>query len=319
MCPEESKIKNNKKLIQAIVITAIILMAGFAFVYLVIFRPVPELQRLKGLEVNYYDIGCYAYNGNTFSSVHKKFNSTDEYNKELPKMLRLMDTRCVKVSDWTPEDITYPIFALKITPVIFKSEKYIHGETFVWSNGYLITSSGEVYKSGLFFGTFLESDENDYIYETEDVTEITDIRVFRPLFMANNMWNPDMLYPSGLNDSSFSEDIEAVVTGITGEENERIVTVNLRNYGEESWSYSNQSLFVRLEVNIGGQWYIIRHDPNVDDDIRTVLGYNQKLGPGEDVDVEFHLGLFGRIPPGNYRIVIWGDKNQNASAEFHKS
>ena len=319
MCPEESKIKNNKKLIQAIVITAIILMAGFAFVYLVIFRPVPELQRLKGLEVNYYDIGCYAYNGNTFSSVHKKFNSTDEYNKELPKMLRMMDTRCVRVYDWTPDDITYPIFALEITPVIFKSEKYIHGETFVWSNGYLITSSGEVYKSGLFFGSFLESDEDDYTYVTEDITEIADIRAFRPLFMANNIWNPDMLNPSGLNDYSFSEDIEAVVTGITGEEDEKIATVNLRNYGEKTWSYSDQSLFVRLEVNIGGQWYIIRHDPNVDDDIRTMLGYNQKLAPGEAVDVVFHLGWFGKLPPGNYRIVIWGNDNKNAYAEFRKS
>ena len=319
MCPKESKIKNNKKLIQAIVITAIILMAGFAFGYLVIFRPVPELQRLKGLEVNYYDICCYAYNGNTFSSVHKKFNSTDEYNKELPKMLRMMDTRCVRVYDWTPDDITYPIIALKITPVIFKSEKYEHGETFVWSNGYLITSSGDVYRSGLFFGSFLESDEDDYTNEAENVTEIADIRVFRPLFMANNMWNPDMLNPSGLNDYSFSEDIEAVVTGITGEEDEKIATVNLRNYGEKTWSYSDQSLFVRLEVNIGGQWYIIRHDPNVDDDIRTMIGYNQKLAPGEDVDVAFHLGWFGKLPPGNYRIVIWGNDNKNAYAEFRKS
>ena len=50
-----------------------------------------------------------------------------------------------------------------------------------------------------------------------------------------------------------------------------------------------------------------------------MLGYDQKLAPGEDVDVEFHLGLFGKFTPAITGIVIWGDKNQNASAEFHKS
>jgi hypothetical protein len=50
-----------------------------------------------------------------------------------------------------------------------------------------------------------------------------------------------------------------------------------------------------------------------------MIGYNQKLAPGEDVDVAFHLGWFGKLPPGNYRIVIWGNDNKNAYAEFRKS
>lgn len=36
-------------------------------------------------------------------------------------------------------------------------------------------------------------------------------------------------------------------------------------------------------------------DPNVDDDIRTMLGYDQKLGPGEDVDVVFPVKSAGPV------------------------
>lgn len=135
MCPEESKIKINKKIIPVIIIAAIVLLTVLVIVRYVVLRSVPELQRLKGLEVNRYDVACYAYDGDKYGCVYKKFKSADEYKRELPKITGLMDTRLVKANDWTPDKITYPVYALKITPVIFKSEKYEHGETFVWSNG----------------------------------------------------------------------------------------------------------------------------------------------------------------------------------------
>ena len=322
MCPEGSKIKINKKIITAIIITAIVLLTVFVIVRYAVLRPVPELQRLKGLEVNRYDVACYAYDGDKYSYVIKKFKSADEYKRELLKITGLMDTRLVKVNDWTPDKITYPVYALEITPVIFKSEKYEHGETFVWSNGYLITSSGDVYRSGLFFKRYLNNDEDDYFRETDTITNIADIRPFRPLFMANKEWNKDMLHVSILDDSEFAENIEAAVTGFDGEEDALIATVRIINNGEYAWNYSDQSLFARLEVNIDGQWYSIFHDPNVDDDIRTMLGYNQRLDSGQETDVVFHLGFFGKLPPGRYRIVIWGQyksRQANASAEFLKS
>ncbi len=322
MCPEESKIKINKKINSAIIITAIVLLTVFVIVRYAVLRPVPELQRLKGLEVNRYDVACYAYDGDKYSCVIKKFKSADEYKRELLKITGLMDTRIVKVNDWTPDKITYPVYALEITPVIFKSEKYEHGETFVWSNGYLITSSGDVYRSGLFFKRYLNNDEDDYFRETDTITNITDIRPFRPLFMANKEWNKDMLRVSNLDDGEFAENIEAAVTCFDGEEDALIATVRIINNGEYAWDYSDQSLFAGLEVNIDGQWYSIFHDPNVDDDIRTMLGYNQRLDAGQETDVVFHLGFFGKLPPGIYRIVIWGQyksRQANASAEFLKS
>jgi len=322
MCPEGSKIKINKKIISAIIITAIVLLTVFVIVRYAVLRPVPELQRLKGLEVNRYDVACYAYDGDKYSYVIKKFKSADEYKRELLKITGLMDTRLVKVNDWTPDKITYPVYALEITPVIFKSEKYEHGETFVWSNGYLLTSSGDVYRSGLFFKRYLNNDEDDYFRETDTITNIADIRPFRPLFMANKEWNKDMLRVSILDDSEFAENIEAAVTGFDGEEDALIATVRIINNGEYAWNYSDQSLFARLEVNIDGQWYSIFHDPSVDDDIRTMLGYNQRLDAGQETDVVFHLGFFGKLPPGRYRIVIWGQyksRQANASAEFLKS
>ena len=187
MCPEGSKIKINKKIITAIIITAIVLLTVFVIVRYAVLRPVPELQRLKGLEVNRYDVACYAYDGDKYSHVIKKFKSADEYKRELLKITGLMDTRLVKVNDWTPDKITYPVYSLEITPVIFKSEKYEHGETFVWSNGYLITSSGDVYRSGLFFKRYLNNDEDDYFRETDTITNIADIRPFRPQIQDSNM------------------------------------------------------------------------------------------------------------------------------------
>ncbi len=319
MCPEESKTGFNRKAVYAAAVTAVILLAVIVIVRFVIYRPVPELKGLAGLKVDRYDVACYAFDGEKFSFVNHKFKTLDEYRSELPKIIGLMDTRLVKAKGWTPDKITYPIYALEITPVIFKSEKYVHGETFVWSNGYLITSSGDVYRSNLFFSRYLNSDEDDYFRETDTITDIADIRPFRPLFMANKEWNKDMLDISGIDNGEFAEDVEASFAGLDGEDDALTVTVHMINNGKYAWHYSDQSLFVRLEVNSGGNWYYIPHDPNVDDDIRTIRGCSKILDAGQETDVDFNLGYFGRLPPGYYRLIIWGEDHhgdKNAAAEF---
>lgn len=89
MCPEGSKIKINKKIITAIIITAIVLLTVFVIVRYAVLRPVPELQRLKGLEVNRYDVACYAYDGDKYSYMHLRSLLLSSKAKSMSMVRRL--------------------------------------------------------------------------------------------------------------------------------------------------------------------------------------------------------------------------------------
>ncbi|MBO4926815.1 MAG: hypothetical protein J5379_00995 [Clostridiales bacterium] len=270
------------------------------------------------MEVNSYDVFCLSLDGETTAFVSHHPADLDEFEEEVKTIKHFCSVRGKKVTGWTPDKITYPIYALTIRPIIYKSETYVHGETVVWTNGYLITSSGDVYRCNPNFKPFLESDEHDYVYESSG-SNLSDSRNLRPLHMANNEWNKDMLKPSDHSDMMFTEDIDATVTAIAGDEYARTVTVSLRNNGTQEKLYSDQSMYVGLDVLLDGEWYRVYHDPNVDDNFLGMLSCNKPLEAGHDVDVEYSLGYYGLLPPGDYRLVIYvssEDDRECVAAEF---
>ena len=194
-------------------------------------------------------------------------------------------------------------------PMKFKSEVYIPGETVVWSNGYLFTASGEVYKCDPDFKSYLEADENDYVVEAE-MDSISKTRTFRPIWYANSIWNKDMLVPFDLKEEAIAEGVKAEVVEISERAGFPLLTIKLKNTGDSTWYYEDNSLFVGMLVVVDGKLYRLVHDPSVDDDIRTIPGYDNPLPSGSKDSVEISLGYFGTLPPGNYKIVIYGQDNE---------
>ena len=312
MCPEGSKRTFNGKAVFACIAAVLVLFTGFLIYRFVFLRPIPELRRIAELEVDRYDESCVSYDGKHFVYVSHNINDRDDFNKEVRAIQRFCSARGTKVTGWTPDKITFPVYSLTIRPVIFKSEQYVHGETFVWSNGYLITSSGDVYRCDPGFKYFIESDENDYVREADAADTLMN-RSFRPLHMANNEWNKDMLNPANVSGYAFTDDVEATVTSVTGDEDARVVSVNVKNNGTRKWYYSDQSMYVGVEVQLDGEWYDVLHDPNVDDNFLSSLSCSKTLDAGQDINVNFHLGFYGKLPPGDYRIVIYGQGIDSSS------
>ena len=303
MCPAKSK----KVHIVVFLLIAVLLLAGvWAFSYFLLYGQIPELRRLGNTDADYYEIDFSAFDGNSYEYVSKNGNSTGTGKKSLSAVRKITSIRGIKVSYWSEDNITYPIYSLKITPVDFAGKKHSPGETIVWTNGYLITSSGDVYRCYPDFRPFMEAGENDYTYRGEDAS-LTYMSDMRPLAMAGGKWNKEMLNPAchfEHTDASWIEtDIKSVVrSGKTDK-----VTVSLKNTGDQVWDYNDQSIFAGLEVLIDDEWYDVIHDPNIDLNYPSEgFKYNRTLAPGEETEIELDLACYGMLPPGQYHIVIHG-------------
>ena len=328
MCPETNVVivepkKSDSKVLfffGIIILTLLSALSGFLIYRSVIFQRIPELKRVDELEVDYYHVSVGCYDGEKYKYVSPNSRTREESLTLLDGVHKFASIKGRKVDNWTPDKITYPVYSVTISPVIYKSEVYVPGETVVWSNGYLFTASGEVYKCNPDFNVFLETDDNDFVREA-DMESIASARAFRPLLYADSEWHKELLLPSSLSEEEHAGYVEAEITGISERGGFPLVTVQLTNTGEEDWSYEENSLFVSMVVIVDGDWYYLPHDPSVDDDIRTIMGYGEKLKAGDQATVQISLGYYGTLPSGDYLIVIHGLDNNGyryACAEYNK-
>ncbi|MBR3341303.1 MAG: hypothetical protein IKG30_06760 [Clostridiales bacterium] len=327
MCPEmnelvESK-KTGKKIILVFgiaVLTLILGLSGFLIFRFAELQRIPELKRIDGLDVNYFDVSVTCYDGENYKYVSPNSRTKEESLALMDAVHKFASVKGRKVNNWTPDKITYPVYSVTISPVIFKSEAYVAGETVVWSNGYLFTASGDVYRCSPDFRSFLKTDDNDYVREA-DLEGIAYARAFRPLFYAGSKWHKEFLNPFNTSSDDHAEFVEAEITEISERNGFPLVTVLLTNTGEEMWCYEDRSLFVTMVVVVDGEWYYLYHDPGVDDDIRTIPGYDEILEPGAQDTVQISLGFYGTLPPGDYMILIHGEDSSGycyACAEYQK-
>ena len=328
MCPEMNVVivepeKTDKKVllvIGAALLTLILGMSGVLIYRFAVLQQIPELKRVDELDVNYYDVSVSCYDGEKYKYVSPNSRTKEESLALMDAVHKFASVKGRKVNDWTPDKITYPVYSVTISPVIFKSEEYVPGETVVWSNGYLFTASGDVYKCNPDFRSFTETDDNDFVREA-DLGDIASVRAFRPLYYAGSKWHKELLNPSKISSDDNAEYVEAEVTGISEWRDFPMVTVTLTNMGEEDWCYDDNALFVSMVVVLDGEWYYLYHDPSVDDDIRTMSGYDEILEGGSQISVQISLGFYGTLPPGDYMIVIHGSDSSGycyACAEYHK-
>ena len=328
MCPEMNVVivepeKTDKKVLLVIgasVLALVLGISGLLICRFAVFKRIPELQRVDELDVNYYEVSVSCFDGENYKYVSPNSRTKEESLALMDAVHKFTSVKGRKVDNWTTDKITYPVYAVTISPVIYKSEEYVPGETVVWSNGCLFTPSGDVYKCNPDFKTFMKTDDNDFVREA-DLKSIASARAFRPLLYAGSEWHKEFLLPSEISGEDHAESVEAEITEITERNGFPLVTVSLKNTGEEKWSYEDRSLFVTMVVVVDGEWYYLSHDPSVDDDIRTMAGYGEILEPGAQETVQISLGFYGTLPPGDYMIVIHGQNSSGycyACAEYRK-
>lgn len=312
MCPETNVVivepgKISKKALLCICIVLLLILGAACFLIyrFAVLQRIPELERVDELEVDYYTVSFSSFDGKTNKYISPHSMTREESLDILEDIHQFTLTRGYKVNNWTADKITYPVYAVTIRPVKFKSEEYLTGETVVWSNGYLFTASGDIYKCNPDFKPLMETDDNDFVREVE-IDSISISRNFRPLFYAGSVWNTDLLRPSGLSLYNPAEGIEAEITEISERAGFPLVTILLRNTSEKDWHYEDNSLFVYMVVEVDGELYYLHHDPTIDDDIRTIPGYNHLLEAGSEDTVVISLGYYGTLPPGDYKIIIYG-------------
>lgn len=315
MCPEMNSkpvvsLKNKSALMRliSIMLASVFALSGCSLLTLDFPQRIPELEYVEKIDEGYYTTYCCVYDGKNFSSVHKR----PYYSGEAEEMADMVCDFCAikgrKVTEWSTDKITYPVYALTIEPRIMGSGQDVC-ETVVWTNGYLITSSGDIYLANPDFKPFLETYERDYTVDIE-IESIAHARSFRLLQSAGQQWHTDIMRPSYVTGDKIADGIEVKVTDQYYKDELPFISVEITNNSGNRWNYCDNSLFVYLDVVVDGECYYLYHDPDVHDDYLTFPSYSAVIEPGETVTEEFCFGLYGtKLPKGDYRLMISGEED----------
>ena len=281
------------------------------------YEEIPELKRLEDLNATSYYGSAACFDGKKLTYAHSSFSLMPQKNEaSLVPVKQLITLKGKKAEDWTKDKIKYPIYAVTLMPIVMDSKTYIPGETVVWTNGYLITTSGNVYKCKPDFKPFFKEDGHAKI-SVNDMESIIEPRIFRPLSYANGKWNKDLLRKSSSLEEKKADDIEAVVTGIENKAVLPVVSVTLKNNGSSHWNYTLKGLSVRVEVSVDGEWYYLHYAPNIDLTYSNILEYNEVVLAGHEDHKDIYVGQYSLLPAGDYRIIISGKDNSYVCAEYH--
>ena len=313
MCPEmnlKSVSFNRSALVRviALLMVSFLALGGCSVFNADPLQRIPELEYVEEISKGYFTTYCCVYDGVNYSSVSKR----PIYKEDAEDIADMVHVFCSikgrKVSDWSTDKITYPVYALSIEPRKMGEDKPV-SETVVWTNGYLITSTGNVYLANPDFKPFLKAAEKDYTVDTE-MESIAYTRTFRPLAAAGQKWHADIMRPSLVTDDKVCDGIEVKVTDQFEKDGYPYLSVEITNNRDERWYYCDSSIFVGLDVVVNGEYYYLYHDPDIHDDYLTQPGYDAFIEPGETVKEEFCYGLYGtKLPKSEYRLLISSKEN----------
>lgn len=225
----------------------------------------------------------------------------DEVKVELLEALSGVKAKAVE--DWAPEKASYPMYGINIgTPDGL-------GLYMLWTNGYLITREGEVYKFDFDFAgweTKVKAAVEEFVaakqaesmgqYYTGLVIEcpLGYMPNLRYLAMDGEKWNTQYM-----NEASEKSPPEGVSMEFVSRSDEEIV-VKLCNEGAEEWCFGE---YFSIEVCIDGVWYTVPLTAEEN------WGFNDIawiLKGGEEREESYRTAMYGELPAGTYRIVVEG-------------
>lgn len=277
---------------------------------------VPELARMDSFTDDVFALSFVLFDGKGGVISDSVLRSEEEYNN-LQNIARqvISSFEGAKTTSWTKEDLRYPIYSLTICPNVI-GQSNPPGETVVWSGGYLFTSSGDVYVCDMDFEPLMEPDLDCLRQREFNDTSLSDLSAFRPLFSANGGWDADYLKPAEHGDMYPEAIINAELKELSDRNGYYWATIELSNTGDQNWRYESRT--ANVEVLVDGTWYVVPRDPSVIAYTGMTTTYNDSLAPGGTQTIGATIGPYGKLPPGEYRLVIRGsfEDEQDAYATY---
>ena len=234
---------------------------------------------MEGASPSTSALAIYYYNGeNVFCSY------IFESNIEQDILYELDAVRAVEVDDWSLEDITLPIYGLRIGATdgldIFAA----------WCNGYWISQTGNVYRFDFDFAKL----EKKYSWSHEQ--ELSSFSVFPCAYFLTQDergWNSTLLVPTeelkapdGITMTLEAWDIDTV-------------KVSIKNDSSTDWMYGE---LYSLHVSLNSVWYDIPPTPGG----WAFISIGLTIGGGQTQNKTYHLDMYGELPAGTYRLVAFG-------------
>jgi len=194
----------------------------------------------------------------------------------------LQSAPAARVTGWTLDDITLPIYGIRMGTTCGL------GMGAAWSNGYWITQTGDVYRFGFDFETFID------IQRWESPHSHTNFSWFPNainLTRDESGWSSNLLT---LAETLTPPDgIEMALVSNTNED----VTFTLTNNNDDYWFYG---MHFSVDARLDGRWYSIPTTPGN----WAFVDIGLTLEAGDTQTKTYSLEMYGALPPGTYRLVV---------------
>jgi len=187
----------------------------------------------------------------------------------------------VRVTDWTLQDITLPIYGISMGTTCG------YGIQAAWSNGFWITQTGDAYRFDFDFEEFTQRHHWDSLDSHMNFAWFPNAI---NLTQDEDGWSNRLLTPAmELNPP------EGIKMALVSNSNED-VTFTLTNNNDKYWFYGTP---FRVDVLLDGIWYSI---PTTTEnwgfaDIGLILD------AGRTETKTYSLQMYGELPSGTYRLV----------------
>lgn len=186
--------------------------------------------------------------------------------------------------DWSLAEITYPIYGFWITATDGS------GIFVAWSNGYWISQDGTAYRFHFDFADLVK----EYRWsDKQEVLSFSDFPCARFLTQDESGWENMLLTPAAELDPP-----DGIAMTLEAWEKDT-VKVAIANDRDTDWMYGE---YYSLQVSLDGVWYEVPPMPGH-------WGFHDiglAIQAGEKREQIYHLGMYGELPAGTYRIVADG-------------
>lgn len=246
----------------------------------------------KGLSLKNTSLLLYKAGDASSFDINYMYQGDDYKNKFLSA---LSSVTAAPAENWDFSDITFPLYGFYLNDSENR-EKY-----FAWSNGYLITQDGKMYKFAFDFEKVL----NEYPFtEKNSFTTMSFFPCARQLMLKDGGWNYALMTKA---EPVHQYDVGLEFIGME----EGKVTCRFTNHMEDLYVFGEYYL---LQVQGEDQtWYTV---PAAETLSYHDLAY--ELSPGQSYDMTYYLAPYGDLPAGRYRILGGGLGNGSyeCAAEF---
>lgn len=209
--------------------------------------------------------------------------SVDNFAKTEALLKKLGEVEVKAAENWEP---SYPLYGMEI------GTSDGQGLKMLWTNGYLITRTGEVYTFDYDFPAALEELKPFSSTYSQEIDSVSDVPNSYYLALREEVWDTTYL---GVG-KELPSPVEVSMT--LKEVSDAGVTVMLKNSSKESWSYGAA---FSLQVKLDDRWYSVPVKPDKNWAFVSI-GYGLK--PGGSVERTYHLDLYGKLPAGIYRLIV---------------